>query len=259
MDGKKFDRIIRNPRHISGVHNYCDGWCDRCAFTLRCAVYAAQVEMEKDRPPHQRKKEELWPRLEAAGVLAAGLLAENLGHAGVGLAKDPIFKMPGRPLSTHRIGAAAKRYMEFAHRFVQQHQQAIGEMPVSPQMHDVTAGEAFEVVAFYCLFIGAKVARALSRRGAGEEAETNPLPGGAPRDEDGSAKVALIAIDRSILAWAVLQLHVPAVRETALSGMLTLHRLRGALERAFPAARGFVRPGFDTHRFPERGGKAPGL
>jgi hypothetical protein len=27
------------PANISGVHNYCDGWCERCGFTGRCGIY----------------------------------------------------------------------------------------------------------------------------------------------------------------------------------------------------------------------------
>jgi len=252
MDNKKFDRIIRNPRHISGVHNYCDRWCERCPFTLRCSVYAMELEMQKDRPPHDKKLEELWPRLEAAKEMAERVLGEQADHAGVGLAKDPIFKMEDRPLSTSRIGAAAKRYMEFAHRFMQQHQRTIPATPPAPEVHDVSAGEAFDVITFYCFFIGAKVSRALSRHLFDEQIESDPRMKDMPRDQDGSAKIALIAIDRSVLGWAVLQLHVPEAREAAFSGMLTLHRMRMAMEKAFPKARGFVRPGFDTHRFPER-------
>ena len=256
MDSKKFDRIIRNPRHISGVHNYCDRWCERCPFTLRCSVYAIELETQKDRPPLDKKNAELWPRLEAAAELARRLLDEHLDHPGVGLAKDPIFKTDNRPLSTNRIGAAAKRYMEFAHRFIQQQRRAISVMPAAPAVHEVAAGEAFDVVAFYCFFIGAKVSRAISRRLFDEEIASDPLMKDMPRDQDGSAKSALIAIDRSILAWAVMQLHVPEVREAALSAMLTLHRMRMAMEKAFPKARSFVRPGFDTHRFPERSQEA---
>ena len=25
---------------ISGIHNYCDRWCERCQFTNRCSVFA---------------------------------------------------------------------------------------------------------------------------------------------------------------------------------------------------------------------------
>ena len=36
-----------NPRFISGIYNYCDRWCERCAFTDRCLTYASSREMER--------------------------------------------------------------------------------------------------------------------------------------------------------------------------------------------------------------------
>src|SRR5262245_57784095 len=29
---------------ISGIHNYCDRWCERCQFTDRCRVFAMEQE-----------------------------------------------------------------------------------------------------------------------------------------------------------------------------------------------------------------------
>lgn len=29
------------PMNIVGVHNYCDGRCERCGFANRCVVYAS--------------------------------------------------------------------------------------------------------------------------------------------------------------------------------------------------------------------------
>jgi hypothetical protein len=29
------------PGNIVGVHNYCDGWCERCGFVNQCVVYAS--------------------------------------------------------------------------------------------------------------------------------------------------------------------------------------------------------------------------
>jgi hypothetical protein len=62
-------------------------------------------------------------------------------------------------------------------------------------------------------------------------------------DWNGSAKIALIAIERSAEAWSVLASatgqHTPAV----LAAQLT--DLRAEVERAFPDAWRFRRPGFD--------------
>jgi hypothetical protein len=66
-----------------------------------------------------------------------------------------------------------------------------------------------------------------------------------PRDCDGSAKIALMAVDRSIAAWATLRKAVADEADTILDFMVLLDRLRRGMEKAFPDARAFVRPGFD--------------
>jgi len=254
MDEKKYFRLVNSPRHIPGIFNYCDRWCERCPFTLRCSVFAVGAEMERDQAPHDRTQENLWPRLETAGTLAGQLLARHADHPGVGLEKHPLFKTHDRPVDSHRIGAAAKRYMEFAHKFVKAHQNSLPQRAPDPHVHAVSIAEAFEVIATYHMLLTVKLSRALSHDEFDEEMESNPEFAGMPRDQDGTAKLALILIERSILAWAVLSLHEPALAPTALSAMLTLHRLKPAVEKEFPQARAFVRPGFDTVAFPKRSG-----
>src|SRR5438874_2560150 len=115
MDSKRFFRVVRNPRHISGVHNYCDRWCERCPLTLRCSVFAVDAEMAVAGEAHDREKELLWPRLEGARGLAEEMIAAHKDHAGVGLLKVRKFDRLRESLDKNRLGAAAKRYMEFAH------------------------------------------------------------------------------------------------------------------------------------------------
>jgi hypothetical protein len=66
-----------------------------------------------------------------------------------------------------------------------------------------------------------------------------------PHDANGSAKVALLGIERSIAAWATLRRRFPD-HEDAILALGTLQRLRRQVEAAFPDARAFRRPGFDT-------------
>jgi hypothetical protein len=66
-----------------------------------------------------------------------------------------------------------------------------------------------------------------------------------PKDSDGSAKVALIGIDRSIAAWRLMQLSLTERDNSIVPLILQLERLRHRLEKSFPDARGFIRPGFD--------------
>ena len=64
------------------------------------------------------------------------------------------------------------------------------------------------------------------------------------KDSDGSAKVALIAMDHSVGAWGVIRRHVYADDET-LHLIRSLCQLREVVEKEFPEARSFIRPGFD--------------
>ena len=63
---------------------------------------------------------------------------------------------------------------------------------------------------------------------------------------DGSAKVALIGIDRSLAAWSELLRQLPDEEDRILSLLAALSRLSRDVEAAFHGARAFVRPGFDT-------------
>ena len=66
-----------------------------------------------------------------------------------------------------------------------------------------------------------------------------------PSDSDGSAKIGLIAIDRSIAAWAVIQHYTIDCNMEVINVIAFLDGLRQAVEETFPNARSFIRPGFD--------------
>ena len=66
-----------------------------------------------------------------------------------------------------------------------------------------------------------------------------------PKDSDGSTKVALIGIDRSISAWGEILKFLPDQEENILGIVAHLERLSNRTEADFPDARAFVRPGFD--------------
>ena len=66
-----------------------------------------------------------------------------------------------------------------------------------------------------------------------------------PKDSDGSAKVALIGIDRSLAAWGILLKYFPSQEDEIFPILVHLEQLRKNTEKAFPDGRAFVRPGFD--------------
>jgi hypothetical protein len=103
---------------------------------------------------------------------------------------------------------------------------------------DALLREAIEVAMHDAVFIGVKLHRALSGAAERDEAD-HPIQ----NDANGSAKVALLSIDRSEAAWRLIAQatgdQVPADLAVILAD------LRVQVEQECPHARRFIRPGFD--------------
>jgi hypothetical protein len=120
----------------------------------------------------------------------------------------------------------------------------VTEHPTEPECESTERLEdAREVIQWYQYQIAVKTMRALSGRLDEQEVDSSEDPW--LQDSDGSAKVALIGIDRSIAAWRLMQLALPEREPSIVPLILQLERLRHRIEKTFPYAREFVRPGFD--------------
>jgi hypothetical protein len=122
-------------------------------------------------------------------------------------------------------------------------QAKLGVTKVKEEVASLT--DVVEILRWYQHQIYVKLVRGLD---ADKEAEaTNEFP----KDSDGSVKVALIAMDRSIAAWLRMKEFFPDKTDSILTMLVHLDRLRRAAEKEFPDARKFVRPGFDTGELPK--------
>ncbi len=138
-------------------------------------------------------------------------------------------------IDNHPLTKAGKKYANAASDWFREFDQAV-------ELNDVE--DAREVIQWYQYQIAVKTMRALSGR---KEELDDPEIADFPKDSDGSAKVALIGIDRSIAAWRMMQLSSPDRVESIVPLILQLERLRQRVEKSFPQARDFVRPGFDEN------------
>ena len=93
--------------------------------------------------------------------------------------------------------------------------------------------------------ITVKLVRALEGEDEAKEITEDEEMNDILKDSDGSAKVALIGIDRSVGAWGELQKHFPAQSDSIMNILVHISNLRANIEGLFPNARRFVRPGFD--------------
>ena len=236
--------LANNPDLISGIYNYCDRWCERCPLTSRCLVYATEQEDNEQFENHDLRNEAFWQKLGAIFQETRELIVEWAGEAGVDLngvvdEDDGRHQRKRQLVDNHPLTRAGKKYANAASDWFRELDQTIDlERDSSDGLED-----AREVIQWYQYQIAVKTMRALS--GRKEELDDAASLSGIPKDSEGSAKVALIGVDRSIAAWRLMQLSLPERNGSIVPLILQLERLRLRLEKSFPDARDLIRPGFD--------------
>lgn len=263
MDIKRLKELVDSPRHISGIYNYCDHWCEHCPFTARCAHYAMDAGFDSGQMPDDSDvaDHEFWRQLQEVFDATLELIRESAEEQGIdleGVCDDECFGDVARiesEATKHPCCTAAREYIEMVDQWFS-HAQALLERDVRETTDAIESGlpreaanlrldgisDNVDIVKWYQRFIYIKVRRAVDGRlwASAEERAAEP------QDWDGSAKIALIAIERSIAAWGALRMAVPEYADEIIDVLVHLDRLRRAVDKAFPAARRFVRPGFDT-------------
>lgn len=73
----------KEEKFISGIHNFCDRWCERCTFTARCRV--AEMEAETTDEERDINNEAFWRRLAANFAEAKQMLQEVTEEHGIDL------------------------------------------------------------------------------------------------------------------------------------------------------------------------------
>jgi hypothetical protein len=49
--------------NISGIHNYCDRWCERCIYTSKCAVFESTSKLSSEQLDMDNN--EFWDNLSS--------------------------------------------------------------------------------------------------------------------------------------------------------------------------------------------------
>ena len=261
MADKPFEQYDKDSNHIPGIYNYCDRWCERCSFTSRCLNFAMSEEKFCDLQEGDVNNEVFWQRLGETLQETMNMLIQMAEERGIDLddlegqeqvdTEDPGTEKPVVHINAHMaksyIAAVDKWFDENVYIF-QDEAKHLAEISIldpgryqpAPE-ETVTLIDSVEVIRWYQHQIYVKLQRALHSRG-NEEFE---ILNGFPKDSDGSAKVALIGMDRSISAWGNMIKYFPHLEDDILGIIAHLERLRRGAEIEFPAARAFVRPGFD--------------
>lgn len=232
---------------ISFISAYCDSWCDRCAFTERCSSFAARaaiamcgdvregIELAVGRPRcADRRTADVPVPAWLAGYQEAEESAEEIAR----FEREEDERR--NRLEESSLMKTAKAVAELAREWL------VAQPNDLQTCGDPVLREALAVAQHDVHLFWVKLYRALDGRDreTTDEFESG-LFGDDPiqNDWNGSAKVALICIERSEAAWRVIA--ATAAQETPMAVADQFRDLRQEVEREFPDAWRFVRPGFD--------------
>ena len=260
MKKEDLKKLAENKDFISGIYNYCDRWCERCPFTLRCMNFAMSEEYTTDSEASDITNEKFWQSLSDIFKVTREMLEETAEELGIDInaidyeeiSQEESIK--DRIVENHECCRQAKKYSELVDDLFESEYipslRVIGRKDIektgestktNPSEVPVAIEEVLEIIQWYQHFIYVKLMRSV-RGTLGDDSEFEDE---YPKDSDGSAKVALIAIERSMAAWTHMHNYFPSHQDQILAILTQLDRLRKRVETIFPEAMNFIRPGFD--------------
>jgi len=259
-----------SKRFIPGIFNYCDYWCERCAFTRRCRNFQMGEELQRE----ARGETDPAGRHDAANADFWSALADQLNRSGgdwpvpdeAETVPEPDPEWEARETARrtavrqHPLVRLAMDYMQQVQTWLQDAKPdleavardmlvaARSPVPTDAEDEALEIGDMIEVVSWYHTLIPPKLSRALDGRleANEEEAEASGESAGFHlEDANGSGRVVLLAIERSIAAWLRLRETVPTQEDAILRMLVLLDRMRAGIHLALPGARNFHLPFLD--------------
>lgn len=251
--------LIQNPNLISGIYNYCDGWCERCSFTSNCLNYKMMEEGVPELDTSDNEASIAMDNLDEMFQLSMVLLKQAAEDLGMEMPEntdnldleeeekkdDLIFK--------GQIMNQADKYSELVDSWFSEFESLlyIGSYSLKELMdykeeeemneREKAVFNSYEIIRWYQFIIPSKLFRSLRSKANTEETGNEFYE----HDSIASGKVALLSIDSSIDAWTNFMQEFPESEDRMLPLLLMLSSLRTVVEKVFPESRNFIRPGFD--------------
>lgn len=241
-----------NSTIIPDIFNYCDRWCERCLFTDQCAIF----EMEDDFS--EVESDDFFYLLEhilddTIAMVEAVIQTEVPDLWGDWQKRIDTLEGAQAPLPEleEELIRLSRQYFMSGRKWLQAHDPLLkaqrtawyeqSEIGVDQQGTTDQLEDALVVIQWYQPSISAKVQRAIRGKSRPWLPEQDPYQ----NDANGSAKIALLAIDRSLSSWELIRNLIPEATDDMLDLLVQLSQLRSGMQRLFPDTERFIRPGFD--------------
>jgi hypothetical protein len=269
----------RDPIRL--IHNYCDRWCDKCPFTDRCEVYFEQKEIEdymRTAQPDAEEMKKMSAQLSSAMERLRDVLEQLKALSDEMETKDteppkapeppktlPEFSTDHHPISEEAQKMLAESAFDTARNYALDVNQffednsdffAAQEIALASKIEAGTSidfdqlqflGESAATIRQFQHFIFMKTRRALTDL---DELSDPDLCDPIQNDQNGSAKICMIVIQRSNDAWNFFTQVFPEKRREVNHLKNHLQFVAKVINKLLPNWEKFHRPVFDDE--PER-------
>lgn len=233
---------------IDGIYNYCDKWCEKCNFSHRCFVYYK----EKEDNLSFETDEHVWEKISEELNETIGMLKEIIEEEGFDIEFDND-DIDEQIIEYHEIVALSEKYYLDVNKIFEKLKDILSnrqdilnkqidlgiDISKFEEIYDII-DESFEIISFYQFFINIKIKRAFEEKNYFTDIKELNL-----HHYNGTAKTAIISIEKTIEAWSKILIHVPELQDEIIDVLALLQKIRKELEFEFPDSMAFIRPGFD--------------
>ena len=229
------------PEIIDGIYNYCDRWCEHCLQKQKCSIFHLESESKNDKS----KSEKDLSRIAEIFALTMDLLTELTDEDEI-----DIFEIEDLEFEDHKLGEVevlANSYGSEIYQWMDKNSEIFkNQILLFENINEQNAKnirQAIKTIDYYSLLIGAKTHRAyVNDVFVDESHEISEFQ----NDQSGSAKVAIISIDNSIIALDTILGSFLDCEKDTLNLLAKLQKIKRMILLEFPKAMSFIRPGFDS-------------
>ena len=257
--------------HIPGIYNYCNRWCEKCGFTSKCLLFTNESkitthqilndgelpgvknifdfpeELDEDDDSQfdefddegfefDPDEEDDDPFLNDLPDFEEVKFIEDREQRAVGLNDNVLLKLADEYFkNSHSL--IKKIYEKYKFESFKKEDQN-GKFII--RLH-----ENFEIVEWYHIFIMVKVRRALSGKRNFDKENDEDIKEIEAYDMNGTAKIAVIAIEDSIKALNKLFDDAVEFKNEITGLLITAGKLLNEMGKEIPDCKNFMRPGLD--------------
>jgi len=251
------EKLNEPNNFLSGIYNYCDGWCERCAFTDRCLNYASRSEYGLDDESTGGSIDKTFEGISEMFADLISFLKEEAEKKGIDLDEEIDMseeENARQKAESHPLAEKTWDYLKIVDNWLKSRKGLLtkkageflkfAELGLNEEKieNDVkTFQDALEVVQWYFTLIRVKIIRALHTK------FDNTFGDDEFKYEqvNTSAKIALIGCEKSLNAWRIIYKHLSEDEDKILKILAYLSELKKDIIKEFPDVVEFKRPYFD--------------